>query len=164
MNGAYEALAARIRQELVELQKVAERAVRLWNMAQLKADDAYVDAVALNLHGFYSGLERVFELVAERVDQSHPTGESWHRDLLLQMAVEIPGVRPTVVSQELAAHLDEYRGFRHVVRNVYSYRLNPRRVGMLVEDLPETAGKVTEQLSTFADTLVEIAAAGEPDC
>jgi hypothetical protein len=164
LNGAYEALAARIRQELIELQTVAARAVRLWNTTQLRADDAHVDAVALNLHGFYSGLERIFELVAERVDRSHPTGESWHRELLLQMAVEIPGVRPAVLSRELATDLDEYRGFRHVVRNVYSYRLDPRRVGILVDDLLETAGMVTEQLSAFADTLAAIAGSQSPDC
>lgn len=29
--------------------------------------DIYLDSVALNLHGFYSGLERLFELVARHL-------------------------------------------------------------------------------------------------
>ena len=30
--------------------------------------DAYLNSVALNLHSFYSGLERIFELIAQELD------------------------------------------------------------------------------------------------
>lgn len=49
-------------------------------------DDYYLDSVALNLHGFYSGLERVFEKVASTIDGSVPSAANWHRELLNQMA------------------------------------------------------------------------------
>lgn len=45
-------LAARIRAEVVELERVIERAERLMAKAQ-QNDEDYLDGVALNLHGFY---------------------------------------------------------------------------------------------------------------
>jgi hypothetical protein len=35
----------------------------------------YLDSVALNLQGFYSGIERIFELIVLTVDRSRPAGE-----------------------------------------------------------------------------------------
>jgi len=49
-----------------------------------------LDGVALNLHGFYAGLERLFELIAAIVDGTVPQGANWHQILLEQMATEAP--------------------------------------------------------------------------
>ena len=73
-GGDYRSVAARVRQELPELDRVARRACRAWASASRDPDDLYVDAAALNVHGFYAGLERIFTLVAERVDGSLPSG------------------------------------------------------------------------------------------
>jgi len=43
---------------------------------------APLDGVALNLHSFYSGIERIFELIAANVDDIRPVGENWHQTLL----------------------------------------------------------------------------------
>ena len=82
---------------------------------------------------------RIFPIVAERIDQSAPSGARWRQELLLQMAVELPDVRPAVISAELVDELDRYRGFRHVVRNVYAHVLGARRVGELVVRHPAGA-------------------------
>ena len=158
----YRSVAARIRQEVPELDRVAQRACRAWASASHEADDLLVDAAALNVHGFYAGLERVFTLVAERIDGSLPHGPNWHQDLLRQMTAEIPGVRAAVLTPDLFPALDRYRGFRHVVRNVYAYVLDPRLVALLIDDLPETDELVLAQLAVFADALETIAeAAGD---
>lgn len=52
MNEDEAILAARIRAEVVELERVIERAERLMAKAQ-QNDEDYLDGVALNLHGFY---------------------------------------------------------------------------------------------------------------
>lgn len=163
MNGHdYRSVAARIRQEVPELDRVAHRASRAWASASRDPDDLFVDAAALNIHGFYVGLERVFTLVAQRIDASLPGGPNWHQDLLRQMTAEMPGVRAAVLSPDLFPALDRYRGFRHVVRNVYAYVLDPRLVAVLVDDLPETSDRVRVQLEAFADALEAIAeAAGD---
>jgi len=61
-----------------------------------------------------------------------PFGANWHRELLNQMSIEIPGVRPAVISEGLRENLEGYLGFRHVVRNVYTYHLNPEKLEALV--------------------------------
>ncbi len=131
-------------------------------MASRDGDDLFVDAAALNIHGFYAGLERIFTVVAQRIDASLPGGPNWRQDLLRQMTAEMPGVRAAVLAPDLFPTLDRYRGFRHVVRNVYAYVLDPRLVAVLVDDLPETRERVRVQLEAFADALEAIAhAAGD---
>jgi hypothetical protein len=118
-------LAQRIRDECDELARVVDRVQEGWRRSQRSSDDLYLDSVALNLHGFYAGLERLFEAITAVVDGSVPRGENWHQMLLEQVAVEAPAVRPAVISDETRWILDEYRGFRHVVRNVYTFRFDP---------------------------------------
>jgi hypothetical protein len=101
-----------------------------------------------------------FTLIAGRID-ALPSGPNWHQDLLRQMAADVPGVRAAVLSPDLFPMLDRHRGFRHVVRNVYAYVLDPRLVAVLVEDLPEANERLREQLAAFADGLETIAAAAE---
>jgi hypothetical protein len=78
----------------------------------------YLDSVALNLHGFYTGIERLFELIARHIDESVPSDKNWHRSLLKQMTENYKNYRPAVISQSIFFELDEFRRFRHVVRNV----------------------------------------------
>lgn len=61
MTEAYLAVAGRIRREIDDIETVAERARSIWADAEPDAGDYRVDAVVLNLHGFYAGLERIFE-------------------------------------------------------------------------------------------------------
>lgn len=157
MNGIYRTIAGRIRAESQELARVVERTDRIWQQALTSSDDYYVDATALNLHGFYAGLERLLEIIADGVDQAKPGGAHWHDELLRQMAAEIPGVRPPVLSQETRERLDRYRGFRHVVRNVYTYNLDPEQIGVLVKQLAPTMARVAQELTAFADFLEQVA-------
>ena len=76
MTGALRQLADRIRGELVDLDRAAARVQSAWDQMQVAGDhrDFYLDSVALNLHGFYSGLERLFELTVRHVDDRVPEG------------------------------------------------------------------------------------------
>ncbi|MBW2035743.1 MAG: hypothetical protein JRI94_19630 [Deltaproteobacteria bacterium] len=146
-------LSGRIRDELSELAMVVDRAEQGWRRAKTQHDDFYLDGVALNLHSFYSGLEHVFEKIASLVDESIPTGANWHQELLRQMNIEVPGVRPAVISAELRTELEEYRGFRHIVRNVYTYQLNPEKLERLITMLRETLSRTERELLAFAKFL-----------
>ena len=79
---------------------------------------------------------RGFEAVATTIDGSVPRGERWHRDLLQQMGKELQGIRPGAVSEEAVSLMDEFRRFRHRIRNIYSFNLVPERIKALVEELP----------------------------
>lgn len=153
VNGGPIRLAGRIRDELAELDRVVQRIEEAWRRSQRSSDDYYLDSVALSLHGFYGGLERLFELIATTLDGRKPAGENWHKILLFQMAEEVPQVRPAVVSEETRDRLDAYRGFRHVVRNVYSHRFDPAKIRGLVEAAPIVFARVRNELAAFADFL-----------
>lgn len=45
--------------------------------------------------------------------------------------------------------LDEYRGLRHVIRNLYSFNLNPLRLQELVAMLPACHSALVQDLEEF---------------
>ena len=153
--GLYQSLIQRIQSEVSDLEQVIDRAQQTWERIDEAPENeyAFVDSVALNLHGFYSGLEKLFELIARQVDQNLPDGETWHRDLLQQMAQDLPDVRPAVIGQESAVMADEFRRFRHLVRNVYTTNFDPEKMARLMETLPEWWPQLHAELLAFADYL-----------
>jgi hypothetical protein len=153
MNPQAAILSARIDTELSELKLVVERTLQAWDKAVKQDDDFYLDSVALNLHAFYSGLERIFEKLAAIIDGAVPTAANWHQELLTQMQTEIPSLRPAIISYDLKEALEEYRGFRHVVRNVYTYHLKPEKLKLLVNNLEYTFGMASEELTSFGNFL-----------
>lgn len=122
-----------------------------------------MDSVALNLHGVYSGVERLFELIARHVDDRLPSGVNWHRELLKQMARDLSGTRPAVIGEDSAEVLDELRRFRHLVRNVYTVNLAPEKMVGLVSGLPASWSKLRAELLAFADFLEHLACADAED-
>ncbi len=143
------ALAGRIREYLVELEMVVGRAKMLSAKAVSTGDDDYWDGVALNLHGFYSSAERIFEDIARTIDGNIPSGPDWHSSLLVQMLAETRDRRPPVISRELRYALDEYRAFRHVVRNVYAFHFRPDRLKALADGLPGCFNALKQELLAF---------------
>ena len=136
MKDRLDLLADRVHIGLDELAIVLDRIQTGWERARQSGDDYYIDGVALNLHSFYSGLERIFEQIAETLDGMMPQGENWHMLLLQQMSQEIPAVRPAVISEGVCRRLNEFRGFRHVVRHVYAIQFDPLKLERLVTDIP----------------------------
>jgi hypothetical protein len=150
------ALSARILSSLEELDQVVGRVELLSKKAIKTGDDGYWDGVALNLHGFYSGVERIFEDIARTLDEIIPEGADWHRNLLIQMAGEIKDRRPAVLKLETRQCLEEYRGFRHVVRNVYAFNFRPQRLKELVDNIEFCYAKVKSDLFDFLKFLDSI--------
>lgn len=65
------------------------------------------------------------------------------------MASEIKLVRPPVISRETRNYLDEYRGFRHVVRNVYSFHLSSTKMAPLVNKLTKIFNQLKKEMEEF---------------
>jgi len=111
LSDAESALAARIRAELSDLQRTVERVEALDKKAVEQDDSDYYDGVALNLHGFYVGVEHVLQMIVRELDGAEPQGAEWHREILSQCAAEVTGVRPPVIGRPTREALDEYRAF-----------------------------------------------------
>lgn len=146
-------VAFRIRSELDELERLLYKIQEGLDKAGRSGDMFYLDGVALNLHGLYSGLERLFELIAVNIDGTKPSGENWHQELLSQITMDVPQVRPAVISQTSNLRLNEFRGFRHVVRNVYTVNFDPQKIKKLVAEAPGMFNMVRAELLAFADFL-----------
>ncbi len=153
---SYAAMLGRMSQQMVDLELVVSRAEELLEKAERTSDDGYLDGAALNLHGFYTGVENIFEDIARHLDRDIPKGSDWHKQLLLQMSAEIPLMRPRVISQETRFCLEEYRSFRHIVRNVYTFRFRFSRVRELVAELRSCYHSISSDLKDFAIFLKEL--------
>jgi hypothetical protein len=151
-------LAGRIRKELNDLEHLIARANRAINSARKNPhdEDLYLDSASLNLHDVYSGFERVFKQIASIVDGNVPASPEWHRELLEQMGLELPKVRPPVLTTDSIERLDEYLRFRHVVRNVYTFSFDPERIKRLVEELELAFDEIRQELLAFANFLEKV--------
>jgi len=146
-------IANRIRREISELDKIKKHTLRRWQKAS--KDEDYLGSVGFDLQSFYQGVERVFQTIAKSIDRSVPAGEKWHKTLLEQMADEVPGIRPAVISMQTREALDNFRMFRHLAHNIYTFNLDPRRIRSLVENLSGTVDFTCQDLLHFAAFLEE---------
>jgi hypothetical protein len=149
-------IVKRIRKEVSELYKIKDSALRRWQKT-LKDED-YLGSVAFDLQSFYQGVERSFEIIAKSIDRSVPGGEKWHKMLLEQMANEIPGIRPAVISTETRDALDRFRMFRHLAHNIYSFNLVPERIKGLMDGISKAADLMCHDFSSFSDFLEQSSA------
>jgi hypothetical protein len=145
------AIAKRIRREISELDKIREHAMRRWQ--KVSKDPDYLGSVGFDLQSFYQGVERVFQTIAKSIDRSVPSGEKWHKTLLEQMANEVTGIRPAVISTKTMGALDNFRMFRHLAHNIYTFNLDPRRKKSLVDGLAGTVDLACHDLLRFAEFL-----------
>lgn len=114
-------------------------------------------AVGSVLHDFYTGVEKIWELIARTVDGTVPSGDEWHKELLTQMNVEVPGLRPAVIDKRLRDLLGEYLRFRHVFRNIYGFELDWGKMQELVEKLPGAVETLQISVRGFVGSLKDIA-------
>lgn len=86
-------LQRQIEQELTQIQVMVAETERMLEKVQRTGDKDYLGTIALNLHSFYTAVERILIAIAKEIDGVIPKEENWHQALLKQMAVEIPGAR-----------------------------------------------------------------------
>lgn len=91
----------------------------------------YNRAAGSILHDFYTGIEKIFCDIANKIDKGLPRQKDWHIRLLKSMA-ETKKNRPEVISLELMEKLKEYLGFRHLFRNIYGMQLDWDKLKILL--------------------------------
>lgn len=152
-------LQDRIDQELNKiLQAIQQLEIflrELSNQSDVMYQNALVNSIALNLHGIYTGIERIFEVIAKKIDQRFPTGDKWHRDLLEQMSVNIPNVRKAVITEKTRLILDELRRFRHVVRSAYSFQLDEEKVLIIAHQIVNSYQMIIHEIQLFCNDLTK---------
>jgi hypothetical protein len=143
-------LITEIQAELSELAKV--KAVLDEANAQFAEripDFLELSGIALNLHAFYNGIENLFRRIALELGEGVPTGSDWPLRLLRNMALEIPQVRPRVITPETHSKLDDYLRFRHLVRYTYGHELDWVRIRSLMDNLGATYADFVRDVGEF---------------
>jgi hypothetical protein len=101
------------------------------------------------LHDFYNCCERVFKRISSEINGGHYEGDAWHKEILYRMTIPVHGIRPALLSQDLAAELDEYLAFRHVFRNIYGFELKGERVVRLSNGLERVSLRFEQEVRAF---------------
>jgi glycyl-tRNA synthetase beta subunit len=70
-------------------------------------------AAAYLLHNIYNALENSFEQISRSFENHVTDLAQWYKKLLGKMFLEIPGIRPAVISKELRGTPNDLRGFHH---------------------------------------------------
>ena len=72
------------------------------------------------------------------------------------MSADVTNRRPLVIERSTRNCLEEYRGFRYVVRNVYTFNLRPSRLGELVTELRHCYQELSQDLDKFCQFLENV--------
>jgi hypothetical protein len=112
-------------------------------------------AIGYLLHNFYNGCENIFRRIAAFFENDIGP-DTWHADLLRRMRLEIQGYRPAVIDEQLYRLLEDFRGFRHVFRNAYSFELDWERERLVARRLERAAGLMQEQVRAFLARLDQL--------
>jgi hypothetical protein len=111
-------------------------------------------AVGYLLHNLYNALENSFEQISRTFENHVVDVSRWHRELLDKMFLDIPGVRPPVLTQALRPLLHDLLGFRHLFRHSYDFNLDPARLARLSADWNSAKKELFAALQAFSDSLL----------
>jgi hypothetical protein len=154
-------VAAQMRRERADLEQVVAdlNDTLLRHGADEPPETVVVRGVGGMLHDFYTGLEKLFQAVSPDLNGRLPEGDRWHRDLLHSMSLDLPGIRPPLLSEPMEQELLPYLKFRHLHRNLYGFRLDWLRVLALARGVESVWMRFAAELERFLDYLDALARA-----
>lgn len=155
MSYSVELLRADIAEELRKLSRLEEELERV-EASLSSADLPNYDrgAIGYLLHNFYNGCENIFRSIA-LFFENDLGADSWHRDLLKRMKLDVAGFRPRVIDDELYRVLDDFRAFRHKFRHSYSFELDWDRERLVALRFRPALKMLRTQINAFLAALPE---------
>ncbi len=114
------------------------------------------ESLAYQLHNLYCAFEDLFRIVADYFENNIIEKDRWHIDILKKMKIEIKGVRPPFISENVYSLLNELRAFRHFVRHAYGYELEPEKVGIVLSKAVKLKEIYQDEVESFLSLLKEI--------
>jgi hypothetical protein len=146
-------LVAEIKDELSKLEILEHKLSSQLNRTK---EEEIAESAALRLHNFYTGCERIFKLITSEVNGGIPHELDWHKRLLTQVALEINDIRPVVISLQTRKDLEELLRFRHIVRNIYGFELEPERIEALIALVIRLYPRFTKEIENFIAFLMGV--------
>lgn len=121
-----------------------------------------VRALTFELERWYSAVEAVLERALRALDGSVPDGKRWHDELLRTAAVEVPGLRPPLISAEAVDALREVMCFRYFARHGYDREPNVQRTDELAQVALRAHRICAESMKALGEWLRAAAARSSP--
>lgn len=147
-------LQSEINQEILSLEALLRELETLKpRLAQKEISNLDLRAAGSILHDFYNGVENIFRRVAQELNGGLPAGEDWHKQLLTDMSLDVKGVRPPLVSEDLKLKLQKYLGFRHIFRNVYGFHVEQEQIKVMVKEFPRILSWLRREIAAFQEYL-----------
>lgn len=150
MNEKILSLRAEIQADL----EAIEQAYQAYHTTQadLSTPEQYI-VLGYYLQVIYGLFENLFQRIAY-VFENHVTDQSrWYAQLLRRMSLDIPSIRPAVISKPTYQSLDELRGFRHLFRNAYLLHFDPNRLVFATQAAQQLEKSYPQDTSRFLDFL-----------
>lgn len=122
------------------------------DLAELGRRPATASLLSDILEHYYTALETLF-LRVSRFFENRLSRDKWHQDLLDKMLLEVPGVRPRVVSRATYEILRELIRFRHFRRYYYEQDYDWDRLDFLRKKLEELFPLLEADLARFTSFL-----------
>lgn len=147
-------LQADIQRELQNIKSLNhELSEILKNLSGSEPSNVELRAIGSILHDFYCAAERIFQRVANEIDEALPKGDDWHIQLLTRMSIALEAIRPKIIDDQLKSEMEDYLKFRHLFRNVYGFELKWNRCQTLALQMNEIVQKLDTQLQRFGEFL-----------
>ncbi len=116
--------------------------------------------VGYMLHGIYSAWESAFHRIASTFENRLDPGQ-WHAELLERMALDIPGLRPSVIGQPELLMLHKLRAFRHFFRHNYAAPMDFDEIQLVLKRYDEAFAQVGARLHEFIRKLDQLSDGSE---
>jgi hypothetical protein len=129
MNEQIRLLQAEIRDDL---QAIDQAYKALDSVSRRVAEPEGGIVVGYHLHVLYGLFENLFARIATTFGNRITDKTKWHAQLLRRMTLDVQAVRPHVIGKQTYECLDELRRFRHLFRNAYVLRFDPKRLTIVL--------------------------------
>jgi hypothetical protein len=146
-------LGARIQLGLEEVAQIREQMTPL--IARVSEPNLPIletAAACAMLHSFYTEIEKILKMVAIDVDGHLPPSDSWHRDLLNQMAMATASRQP-VITMDLRSTLGEFLAFRHLFRGASIALMRWEKLAPLVAKVPAVHEQTVREIEMLLRSL-----------
>jgi hypothetical protein len=117
-------------------------------------DDKLVHSAYL-LHNLYSAYEEIFKEISYTFENNIEGRLNFHKNLLIRLKMDIPGIRPRLLSESGYSVLGELMGFRHVFRHAYNYDLAPDKLMNIRQKVLESKTSLNQDIEEFKKFLQE---------
>ncbi len=111
---------------------------------------------ALKTQQFYTALEDLFKQIAKSFENHIDNLQSFHKELLIRMNIEVPKIRPAVLSTKSFLLLDKLRAFRHFIRHAYDCELDKEELRQIQDRLELEFLLVELELNQFRTFIQEL--------